>query len=281
MSGAKQIQVVELGKNRLRELIKQDKPTVGTRIMSTWPGIIELIGQTGAFDYVEFLGEYAPWTLYDLEHLARACELYGMSSMIKIDAVPRSHIAARTLQSGIQNFLFADIRTVKDVEEAVRSVRLEPKGMMGIGNFRIGGYVFTNYSVADYRKASEDAVVALMIEKRVAVDNLEEILSVEGVDMVQFGPWDYGLSIGLTGETGTPWGLDNPKVKEAELKTIKTALKMGRRPRVELNNLDLVQQYIDLGVRDFNIGTDIRILYDFWKDKGENLKKLLSKLEKI
>lgn len=280
MSGAKQIQVVELGKNRLRELIKQDKPTVGTRIMSTWPGIIELIGQTGAFDYVEFLGEYAPWTLYDLEHLARACELYGMSSMIKIDAVPRSHIAARTLQSGIQNFLFADIRTVKDVEEAVRSVRLEPKGMMGIGNFRIGGYVFTNYSVADYRKASEDAVVALMIEKRVAVDNLEEILSVEGVDMVQFGPWDYGLSIGLTGETGTPWGLDNPKVKEAELKTIKTALKMGRRPRVELNNLDLVQQYIDLGVRDFNIGTDIRILHDFWKDKGENLKKLLSKLEK-
>jgi len=280
MSGAKQIQVVELGKNRLRELIKQDKPTVGTRVMSTWPGIIELIGQTGAFDYVEFLGEYAPWTLYDLEHLARACELYGMSSMIKIDAVPRSHIAARTLQSGIQNFLFADIRTVKDVEEAVRSVRLEPKGMMGIGNFRIGGYVFTNYSVADYRKASEDAVVALMIEKRVAVDNLEEILSVEGVDMVQFGPWDYGLSIGLTGETGTPWGLDNPKVKEAELKTIKTALKMGRRPRVELNNLDLVQQYIDLGVRDFNIGTDIRILYDFWKDKGENLKKLLSKLEK-
>lgn len=280
MSGAKQIQVVELGKNRLRELIKQDKPTVGTRIMSTWPGIIELIGQTVAFDYVEFLGEYAPWTLYDLEHLARACELYGMSSMIKIDAVPRSHIAARTLQSGIQNFLFADIRTVKDVEEAVRSVRLEPKGMMGIGNFRIGGYVFTNYSVADYRKASEDAVVALMIEKRVAVDNLEEILSVEGVDMVQFGPWDYGLSIGLTGETGTPWGLDNPKVKEAELKTIKTALKMGRRPRVELNNLDLVQQYIDLGVRDFNIGTDIRILYDFWKDKGENLKKLLSKLEK-
>ena len=281
MSGAKQIQVVELGKNRLRELIKQDKPTVGTRIMSTWPGIIELIGQIGAFDYVEFLGEYAPWTLYDLEHLARACELYGMSSMIKIDAVPRSHIAARTLQSGIQNFLFADIRTVKDVEEAVRSVRLEPKGMMGIGNFRIGGYVFTNYSVADYRKASEDAVVALMIEKRVAVDNLEEILSVEGVDMVQFGPWDYGLSIGLTGETGTPWGLDNSKVKEAELKTIKTALKMGRRPRVELNNLDLVQQYIDLGVRDFNIGTDIRILYDFWKDKGENLKKLLSKLEKI
>jgi len=281
MSGAKQIQVVELGKNRLRELIKQDKPTVGTRVMSTWPGIIELIGQTGAFDYVEFLGEYAPWTLYDLEHLARACELYGMSSMIKIDAVPRSHIAARTLQSGIQNFLFADIRTVKDVEEAVRSVRLEPKGMMGIGNFRIGGYVFTNYSVADYRKASEDAVVALMIEKRVAVDNLEEILSVEGVDMVQFGPWDYGLSIGLTGETGTPWGLDNPKVKEAELKTIKTALKMGRRPRVELNNLDLVQQYIDLGVRDFNIGTDIRILHDFWKDKGENLKKLLSKLEKI
>jgi len=272
--------VILLQENKLRKLIREGKPTIGTRILSSWPGIVEIIGQTGLFDYFEFLAEYAPWNLYDLENLARAAELYNMSSMIKIDAIPRSYIAAKALQSGIQNFLFADIRTVKDAEEAVKSIKLEPKGIMGIGNFRIGGYVFAKYSVSDYRKAAEDAVIAFMIEKKSAVDHLEEILSIDGVDMVQFGPWDYGLSIGLTGEPGTPWALADPKVKEAELKTIKTAIKMDKRPRVELGSadVDLIKKYIELGVKDFNIGTDIRILYNFWKKEGEEIRRILSKI---
>ncbi|MEM2073441.1 MAG: aldolase/citrate lyase family protein [Nitrososphaeria archaeon] len=264
-------------KNKMRELIREGKPTIGTRILTPWPAVVEIIGQTGMFDYFEFLGEYAPWTLYDLENIARAAELYGMSSMIKVDGIPRSYIAAKALQSGIQNFLFADIRTVQDAEEAVKAVRCEPRGIMGIGNFRVGGYVFSNYSVADYRKVCQDAVIAFMIEKKSAVDHLEEILSVEGVDMVQFGPWDYGLSLGLTGEPGTTWGLKDPKVKEAELKTIKTALKMDKRPRVEIGDPKEIEKYVEMGVKDFNLATDLRILFNFWKEKGEELRKLLYK----
>lgn len=261
----------------MRELIREGKPTIGTRISTTWPAVVEIIGQTELFDYFEFLGEYAPWTLYDLENLARAGELYGISSMIKVDAKPRSYIAAKALQSGIQNFLFADIRTIADVEESVKAVRCEPEGMMGIGNFRVGGYLFTRYSFADYRRACQDAVIALMVEKRSVVEHLEEILSVEGVDMVQFGPWDYGLSLGLSGERGTAWGLDDPKVKEAELKTIKTALRMDKRPRVEIGDPKGIEKYIELGVKDFNLGTDLRILYSFWKENGEELKRILNK----
>ncbi|MBO3757995.1 MAG: aldolase/citrate lyase family protein [Thermoproteota archaeon] len=263
------------------ELIKEGKPTLGTRVLISWPGIFELIGQTELFDYVEFVAEYAPWTLYDLENIARVCELYNMSSMIKLDAVPRSYIAAKALQSGIQNFLFSDIRNVKDAEDAVKSVKLEPEGIMGIGNFRVGGYVFDKFTVSDYRKYAENIVVAFMIEKRSAVDQLEEILSVQGVDMVQFGPWDYGLSIDLAGPPETTWALDNPKVKEAELKCIKTAIEMGKRPRVELSDVNLksIEQYIKLGVKDFSLGIDIRILYNFWKEKGQELRKILLKLK--
>ncbi len=262
-------------KNKLRELIREGKPTIGTRILSSWPGTVEIIGQTGMIDYFEFIAEYAPWTLYDLENIARASELYDISSMIKLDAIPRSYIAAKALQSGIQNFLFADIRTVKDAEEAVNSVRLEPKGIMGVGNFRVGGYLFANCTVADYRKACDDAVIAFMIEKKSAGEHLEEILSVKGVDMVQFGPWDYSLSMGLSGAPGTSWALADPKVKEAELKTIRTALKLGLRPRVEIGDVKQIEPYLKLGVKDFSLGTDIRILYAFWKERGEELRKAL------
>ncbi|MGQ9781202.1 MAG: HpcH/HpaI aldolase family protein [Nitrososphaeria archaeon] len=266
-------------KNRIRELIRKDKPTLGTHMMSTWPGVVELIGHAGGYDYVEFVSTYAPWDLYDLDDIARATQLADISSMIKIDQEPRTFISERALAAGIQNFLFADIRTVEDAEKAVKAVRAEPKGVMGMGMFRIAEYVFAKSSPSDYRRACEDAVIAFMIEKKSAVENLEEILSVEGVEMVQFGPWDYSLSLGLSGRPNSAWSLNHPKVKEAELKTIKAALKMDKRPRVELDSLEKAQEYIDMGVRDFCIGTDVSILYEWWKNRGENMRKLLSQLE--
>jgi len=88
--------------------------------------------------------------------------------------------------------------------------------------------------------------------------------------MVQFGPSDYSLSLGIPGQKS------HQDVKEAEIKVIKTALKMGIRPRAEVKNLENIQRYIDLGVRDFSISTDVVILYQWLKENGENLRKMLS-----
>ncbi len=257
--------------NRLRNLMRKGEPTVGTRVLIVWPGLTELIGYTGAYDYVEFLSEYGPYDLYDFDSLGRAAELVGISSMIKIDQEPRTYIAERALAAGIQNVLFADIRTVEDAEEAVRAVRTEPKGYNGFRMDRRVGYVGCTASGADVVQMCEDAVVALMIEKKSAVENLEEILSVEGIDLVQFGPSDYSLSIGLPGETS------HPKVREAELKTIKTAQKMDVAPRAEIRNPEQAKRYLELGVRDFSLNTDVGILYNWWKKNGSELKKILSK----
>ncbi|MDH5461616.1 MAG: aldolase/citrate lyase family protein [Candidatus Bathyarchaeota archaeon] len=259
-----------LKENRLRNLMRKGESTVGTRVLVVWPGFVEVIGHTGFYDYVEFLAEYGPFSLHDLDNFARAAELVGLSTMIKMDQEPRTYMAGRALASGIQNFLFADIRTAEDAEEAVNAVRAEPKGKSGIRMDRRIGYVGATASRADIVKMCDDAVVALMIEKKSAVDNLEAILSVEGVDMVQFGPSDYSLSIGVPGERG------HPKVKEAELKTIKTALKMDVAPRAEISNPEDAKRYMELGVRNFSIGTDVSVLYGWWKDRGAELRKILS-----
>ena len=81
--------------NKLRELLNAGKLSVGTRVHNTWPSIVEAIGHTGMFDYVEFLAEYAPFDLYSLDNFCRAAELYDMSAMIKIDQEPRSFLAQR------------------------------------------------------------------------------------------------------------------------------------------------------------------------------------------
>lgn len=258
--------------NRLRNMMRKGEPTIGTRVLVVWPGLAEIIGHTGSYDYVEFLAEYGPFTLHDLENFARAAELVGLSTMIKMDQEPRTYIAGRALASGIQNFLFADIRTVEDAEEAVNAVRAEPKGKSGVRMDRRIGYVGATASRADIVKMCDDAIVAFMIEKKSAVENLEEILSVEGVDMVQFGPSDYSLSIGVPGER------DHPKVKEAELKTIRTALRTDVTPRAEISNPEDAKRYIELGVCNFSIGTDVSVLYSWWKNRGAELRNILSSI---
>jgi 2-keto-3-deoxy-L-rhamnonate aldolase RhmA len=265
-------------KNKLREMLREGKPTIGTRLLSIWPGIAEVIGHTGAIDYIEFVGEYAPWDLHDLENFARAIELFDMSSMMKVDQEPKGFLAQRALGSGIQNILFTDIRTVEDAEQCARIVKPETptsRGINGCHMRRNVGYVLECGS-RDYIKAMDEAVIALMIEKKGAIDNLEGILSVEGIDMVQFGPCDYSLSI------DKHYSPSDPEVREAEMKTIKTALKMGVRPRVELrgihDSIEDMQKYIDLGVRDFSLPSDVVILYQWLKEKGESLRKMVSSI---
>jgi 2-keto-3-deoxy-L-rhamnonate aldolase RhmA len=100
-----------------------------------------------------------------------------------------------------------------------------------------------------------------MIEKKSAMQNLDEILSVEGVDMVQFGPSDYSISIGKPGQAR------HPDVQNAEIEMVKRALKKGIQPRVEANDLEEAKKFMDLGVRHMCIGTDLGTIGDWCKQQ--------------
>jgi len=76
--------------NFLRQKLNNGEPTLGTHIHSTWPSIVEAIGHTGHYDYVEFVAEYGPFDLHDLDNLGRAGDLYDMSMMIKVDSEHRA-----------------------------------------------------------------------------------------------------------------------------------------------------------------------------------------------
>lgn len=258
--------------NRLRELLNDGKPSLGTRLHNIWPGITELVGNSGVFDYVEFVGEYAPYDLHGLDNLGRAIAIFPqMTGMMKIEQQPRTYLAIRAIGAGIQNLLFADCRTPADVEECVRSVRAETPetgGLHGCGLRRDAGYVI-DVATPAYVQALEDAVVAIMIEKREAVENLDSLLAVKGVDMVQFGPGDYSMSIGVPGQ------FTHPKVREAEKYVIETALAAGVQPRAEINEPEQAQRYLEMGVRHFNIGSDMSVLYRWFCANGGAMQELL------
>src|SRR6202161_2882353 len=65
--------------NRFRALLNANQPTIGTHLLSTWPTLVELVGQAGNYDYVEFTAEYSPFDMHDLDNLGRALELKNRS----------------------------------------------------------------------------------------------------------------------------------------------------------------------------------------------------------
>ena len=103
--------------NLLRQKLDQGLPTIGTRLHNIWPSVVEALGHTESFDYVEFLAEYAPFDLPALDNFCRAAELFEMSSIIKIDAEPRAFLAQRGVGAGFQGVLFADVRSAEDARE--------------------------------------------------------------------------------------------------------------------------------------------------------------------
>jgi 2-keto-3-deoxy-L-rhamnonate aldolase RhmA len=254
--------------NRLRTLLREGKPTFGTRLQSSWPTVTEIVGRSQKFDYVEFLAEYAPYDLYALDNIARAIELSpNFSGLIKMERSAQAHLAVRAMAAGIQNLLFTDVRNAADAEECVRIAKPEIPGSIGThgndaGRAAIGG-------VTELIKRYEDSVIVLMIEKGPAVENLESILRVKGVDMVQFGPSDYGMSIGFGGQR------DHPAVIEAREHVIKTSIQMGVRPRAEISSPNEAEYYLKLGVKDFNLSTDTAILAAFYRDQGAALREVV------
>jgi len=258
--------------NRLRALLNANAPSIGTHLLSTWPTLVELVGIAGNYDYVEFTAEYSPFTMHDLDNIGRALELKDLGGMIKIEQTQWTHQAMRAIGSGFQSILFADLRTVEDAEACVAAVRAETPGTggrLGVGMRRDVGTVKEGGSPA-YVEALNDVVIAVMVEKRECVQDLDAILSVKGIDMVQFGASDYSMSLGLTGQR------NHPDVVRAERKTIETALKLGLHPRVELGDIKQAAPYLEMGVKHFCIGWDVRILHDWWRVNGEGMRAMLT-----
>jgi 2-keto-3-deoxy-L-rhamnonate aldolase RhmA len=260
-------------RNRLRELLNEGKPTLGTHVIIPWPGIIEVIGQSGAFDYIEYVGEYSPFSLELMDNFGRALDLFPeMSSIMKVEEQTRGFIATRAIDAGIQNVLFTDCRSVAEVRECIRLVRPETpeaEGTHGTGMRRNVGYGSYSSS-AEWVEAMNNVVIAIMIEKKGAMEDLEAILSVPSVDMVQFGPADYSISIGKPGQTGSS------EVQQAQREMIELALKKGVPPRVEVGSFEQAKPFVEMGVRHFCIGWDTRIIYSWCQQQADGMRDMLA-----
>ena len=115
-------------------------------------------------------------------------------------------------------------------------------------------------------------MIEIMIETVEAVERIDEILSVKGIDMVHFGHCDYSLSVGKIGQKG------DPEMKKKQKEVFEVAIKNGVRSRVIINSFEEAREYFDMGVRDFCVGSDLGTLYRWCRSTREKRFEIFAKV---
>lgn len=212
-------------KNKLRELLRAGKPTLGTRLNTASPALIEMLGHTGLYDYVEIVGENATYDLHDLDHCCRTAELYSLGTVFKADYDTRRFTAQRAIGSGCEGILFTDGHSAEDARESVRICRPETpedRGLFGAVSRR---FSYPEYGgSAEYVRMLREIVVLVMVEKTAMVGQLDQVLAVPGIDLLQWGGSDYSMSDGRPGESASA------QTKAVERRVIEAAVKAGVPP---------------------------------------------------
>ena len=253
--------------NKIRQLLDSGHPTFGTHVHSVWPPAMEILGHTGQFDYVEVVAEYTSVTLSELENLCRAAELHDLGTMLKVDQASQAYWAQRGIGAGFQSVLFTDVRTPEEAEQCVRIVKPETPEDGGIHGVKATRMSYLGQAATQaYVDALRDIVIVLMIEKASAVEQLKEILSVPGIDMIQWGPADYSMSVG---KAGMAW---SDEMRAVERSVFETALSMGVPPRAEIGSVADVGRYLEMGAVHFSLGADTSILQAYWQNEGSALR---------
>lgn len=258
--------------NTLRQAITDGRATLGTHFMAPDPDLPELIGDTGLFDYGEYCAEYSAFDMQLLYHMARAGQCADLPLMIKPDQKSQAFWAQAAVGAGFKSVLFTDIRTPEDVWQCHQAIRPDTPQHQGHMGVKLRRPALSDYQPDHYLDDLSSIVFLIMIEKAMAVEQIDEVLDTAkqaGVDMTQWGPADFGFSL------GNPGLMNTPEILPYEELVIRKSLDFGISPRIEIGAVEEAKRYIDLGVRDFCIGWDRFIYQTQLTGLGEGMRKLL------
>ena len=233
-------------KNRIRELWREDKTAIGTWIALGSPIAAEILARMG-FDWVLIDSEHSSIDIETVQSIVQAISGTRTAPIVRVPWNDPMSIK-RTLDAGAFGIMVPMVNTREDAIRAVEASRYPPRGIRSVGGPR-----FRLYGGADYfEHSSEEILVIVQIEHINAVNNIDEIISVDGVDAFFIGPNDLAASMNIK------LGIDNKDPKH--VKAVADALAAGKKHGVPagilVGNSEAAKQRVDEGFRLVAISSD-------------------------
>lgn len=252
---------------QLKSKLARSDLTIGSWITLSNPAIAEIMAAAG-FDWLVLDMEHSVLELSEVQVLIQVLDGRRCPAIVRLTSNHPDQIK-RVMDAGATGVMVPMVKSAADAEAAVQAVYYPPRGQRGVGLARAQGY---GAEFQQYRQwLNENAVVVAMIEHIDAVNAIDSILSVDGIDAYIIGPYDLSGSMGLIGE------LSHPKVQSA----IERVLKAGRRLNksggihvVEPDQNELHRRISD-GFNFLGYGLDIRILDTLCRNHMQNIRAAL------
>jgi 4-hydroxy-2-oxoheptanedioate aldolase len=189
-------------RNPVKDKIKKGEVSYGIWLSWACPDLVEFCGFLG-FEWVLMDGEHIPIGRETCTELVRACQIGGIVPIMRVPENNRSMIMGY-LDTGVLGIMVPHVNSAEQAKAVVDAVKYSPIGKRGAAVTRAGNYGLTQTSPEYYRQANEATLVIVLVEEVEGIRNLDEILAVEGIDVVSIGPGDLAHSMGIPGQSKDP-----------------------------------------------------------------------------
>ena len=224
-------------------------PLLGLYVCSSDPNLVEIAARAG-IGYIRIDLEHGMLSYAEVRELIRTASLWNIDVQVRVSDLSD---VTRMLDFGVNAIIVPDIEAREDAERAVRMVKYAPLGARGFNNAP-RFLQFSSDGFMDYLKTANDSTMLIIqLESRQALDNIDEILSVPGIDAVSSGKGDLSQSYGLLGQN------THPQILEKEAFIIQKAVEHGKLPTALSTGCERTQQLLQAGVRMITIGSDMDV----------------------
>jgi len=236
-------------KNRLKRLLEAGETAFGAQLRFGSPAIAEMFGLAG-FDYLVLDGEHAPQTPVGIQSQLQAIAATPATPVVRLGKND-PELMRVYLDMGATAVLVPMVSTAEEAKRGADACRYPPRGTRGFGPARADGYGFD----PDYFARSDEEMLYIpIIETAEALENLDEILAVDGVDTFIVGPCDLSISLGI------PHDLEHPRFREAVRRMARAARDAGKPAGMSVYgdafHPDTLRSFMDQGFPLLLIGGD-------------------------
>jgi len=232
-------------------LAASDRPLIGMWVCSGSPLVAEIAAGSG-LDWLLIDGEHSPNSLESILAQLQAVAAYPVTALVR---PPYGDVVTikQYLDLGVQNLLVPMVDTAEHAAEMVRAVRYPPAGVRGVGSALARASRWNR--VDDYLADAAGSVsLTVQVESARAVDEVETILDVEGVDAIFIGPSDLAASMGRLGQQ------EHPEVVAAAEHCIRAAAAVGKPAGVNAFDAATADRYLAAGASFALVGADVALL---------------------
>lgn len=235
--------------NPVKQIIQSGGSVVGTFVVEfRQPAVMQLLNNAG-FNFVTVDNEHGAFSIETIADLARAAVWLGVTPIVRIPDNTYPYIA-QTMDVGAQGLMVPRITHAEQVRQIVRMLRFPPEGERGNAMER-GLTQYRSGNVPQALKELQQAtLLVIQIETSQALEHLDEILSVEGVDVALVGPNDLSIAMGYPGQS------DHPAVHEAIEHVILSCQSHEVCPGIHMGKTELAVYWAQKGMRFISTGSE-------------------------